>query len=61
VLSVMCAYNRINDVHACENEETLGDLRGMGFSGWVMSDWMATHHTGMYVYSVSDWGVCMCV
>lgn len=45
VLSVMCAYNRINDVHACQNAETLGNLKGstMGFQGWVMSDWFATH------------------
>lgn len=45
VLSVMCAYNRVNDVHACQNNETLADLKQMGFKGWVMSDWMATHST----------------
>ena len=39
VLSVMCSYNRINDVHACQNPETLGNLKAMGFEGWVMSDW----------------------
>lgn len=39
VLSVMCSYNRINDVHACQNPETLGNLKDMGFEGWVMSDW----------------------
>ena len=43
VLSVMCSYNRINDIHACQNSETLGNLKGdtMGFKGWVMSDWYA--------------------
>jgi len=46
VLSVMCSYNRVNDVHACENTETLGDLKdSMAFGGWVMSDWLATHST----------------
>jgi len=43
--SVMCSYNKIGGVHACENEETLRDLKGpnLGFEGWVMSDWGATH------------------
>jgi len=46
VLSVMCAYNRINNVHACENNDTLSHLKDtMGFQGWVMSDWTATHST----------------
>ena len=44
--SIMCSYNRINGVAACENEEVLKDLKtGMGFEGWVMSDWFATHST----------------
>jgi len=42
----MCSYNRVNNVYACENNETLWDLKeGMGFRGWVMSDWYATHST----------------
>jgi beta-glucosidase len=46
VLSVMCSYNRINDVYACENSETLSHLRQhLGFKGWVMSDWWATQST----------------
>lgn len=46
VLTVMCAYNRINDVYACQNEETLSHLRDiMGFKGWVVSDWTATKST----------------
>jgi len=42
--AVMCSYNRLNGEYACENPTSLGDLRGtLGFSGWVMSDWGATH------------------
>ncbi|PRP81790.1 hypothetical protein PROFUN_10779 [Planoprotostelium fungivorum] len=45
--AVMCSYNRINDTWACENQETLNrDLKGkMNFTGFVMSDWGATHST----------------
>ena len=46
VLSVMCSYNRVNGDHACQNNKTLEDLRGeLGFTGWVLSDWLATHST----------------
>lgn len=46
VYSIMCSYNKINDVYACENEETLGHLRDkLGFKGWVVSDWTATKST----------------
>lgn len=47
VLSVMCSYNKINNQWACMNQETLHrDLKGyLNFSGWVMSDWGATHDT----------------
>jgi beta-glucosidase len=42
--SVMCSYNQLNGVYACENPTALGDLKGeLGFAGWVMSDWTATH------------------
>ncbi len=44
--AVMCAYNRLNGVYACEQPSALADLKeGMGFLGWVMSDWEATHST----------------
>jgi beta-glucosidase len=44
--AVMCSYNRVGGTYACENPATLGDLKsGMGFTGWVMSDWGATHST----------------
>ncbi len=45
--SVMCSYNRVNDVYACENKYLLTDVlkHDWGFKGWVMSDWGATHST----------------
>ncbi|HEV8040806.1 MAG TPA: glycoside hydrolase family 3 C-terminal domain-containing protein [Bryobacteraceae bacterium] len=47
VQSVMCSYNLINGVYACENPHSLTDvLKGdWGFQGFVMSDWWATHST----------------
>jgi len=47
VLTMMCAYNRVNGIWACEDDNTLNKiLRGrLGFKGWVMSDWDATHST----------------
>tara|TARA_B110000305_G_C19350614_1_gene594051 strand:+ start:1062 stop:1331 length:270 start_codon:yes stop_codon:yes gene_type:complete len=41
----MCSYNKINHAWSCENPEVLNlDLRErMGFEGYVMSDWGATH------------------
>ena len=37
----------VNDTFACENNNTLnGLLKGeLGFQGYVMSDWYATHST----------------
>ncbi|HEY8300595.1 MAG TPA: glycoside hydrolase family 3 C-terminal domain-containing protein [Jatrophihabitans sp.] len=45
--SVMCSYNRFHDVYACQNPQLLRHYldRQMGFRGWVMSDWLATHST----------------
>ncbi len=45
--SVMCSYNRINGVYACENSKTQNDiLKGeFGFDGFIMSDWGGTHST----------------
>jgi beta-glucosidase len=55
VLSVMCSYNRVNDVYACENSETLNHLReNLGFDGWVMSDWWATMSTGKAIKAGLD-------
>jgi beta-glucosidase len=43
--AVMCAYNRVNGIHACENAHLLNDIlkTAWGFPGWVMSDWGAVH------------------
>jgi beta-glucosidase len=45
--SVMCSYNRVNGVYACENAYLLTEVlkQDWGFKGWVMSDWGATHST----------------
>jgi beta-glucosidase len=44
--SVMCAYNRVNQLYACENHTVLTDiLKGeFGFDGFVMSDWFFAAH-----------------
>jgi len=46
--SVMCAYNRVGGVYACENPGLLnGVLKSdWGWPGWVMSDWGAVHSVG---------------
>ena len=45
--SFMCAYNRVDAVHACENKALMTDLlkEEMGFDGFVMSDWGANFTT----------------
>ena len=39
--SVMCAYNKVNGIYACENAHLLNDIlkSEWGFKGWVISDW----------------------
>lgn len=46
--AVMCSYNRLNGSYGCQNSKTLnGILKDeLGFQGYVMSDWYATH-TGL--------------
>lgn len=47
--SFMCSYNKIHDAWSCENPTTLaGHLKkDLNFTGWVMSDWGATHSTSI--------------
>ena len=43
--TVMCAYNRVNGVYACENPYLLTDTlkKAWDYKGWVMTDWGAAH------------------
>jgi len=45
--SVMCSYNLVNGVHACQNAWLLNDVlkRDWGFRGYVMADWGAQRDT----------------
>ena len=45
--SVMCSYNLVNGVYACQNDWLLNQvLKGdWGFKGYVMSDWGAQNET----------------
>jgi len=45
--AVMCSYNKINGIYACENQHLLTDVlkKEFGFKGFVISDWGATHST----------------
>jgi beta-glucosidase len=45
--TVMCAYNRLNSVFACESPYLLSDVlrKAWDYKGWVMTDWGAAHST----------------
>ncbi len=47
VSAVMCSYNLVNHDYACENDWLLNDVlkKDVGFQGFVISDWGATHST----------------
>jgi beta-glucosidase len=43
--AIMCSYNHINGLYACGNDSTLTTIlrHELGFTGFVTSDWGATH------------------
>ncbi|MFD5752508.1 glycoside hydrolase family 3 C-terminal domain-containing protein [Streptomyces sp. NPDC127033] len=44
---IMCSYNQVNGIYACENPLLNENLkRQLGFDGYVVSDWNAVHSTG---------------
>jgi beta-glucosidase len=45
--TVMCAYNHLNRIFACEDPYLLTDVlkKSWNYQGWVMSDWGAAHST----------------
>ncbi len=45
--AAMGAYNKVNGIYACENRHLLTEVLKpqLGFTGWVMSDYGATHST----------------
>ncbi|HEX4191482.1 MAG TPA: glycoside hydrolase family 3 C-terminal domain-containing protein [Stellaceae bacterium] len=61
--AVMCSYNLLGGIHACENPTLLDKIlrQDWHFPGWVMSDWGAVHSTseavraGLDQESGADW------
>ncbi|MBO4475435.1 MAG: glycoside hydrolase family 3 C-terminal domain-containing protein [Bacteroidales bacterium] len=43
--AVMTSYNPVNGEHAAESARLIGNLRGWGHEGIVMSDWVSTYTT----------------
>jgi beta-glucosidase len=45
--AAMGAFNKVNGVYSCENRHLLTDIlkQQVGFTGWLMSDYEATHST----------------
>src|SRR5260370_29540318 len=43
----MGAFNKVNGIYSCEHRHLLTDIlkQQLGFQGWVMSDYEATHST----------------
>jgi beta-glucosidase len=54
--AVMCAYNKINGVYACEDDYTLSEVlkKELGFKGFVISDLGGTHSTAKAVLAGLD-------
>ena len=47
ISGVMCSYNKVNGDWACENSYLMNEFlkKAIGFKGFVLSDWGATHST----------------
>lgn len=54
--SIMCSYQRMNQTYACENPALLNSIlkSELGFQGYVVSDWLATHSTAPSAISGLD-------
>ncbi len=54
--AVMCSYNRVNGVYACENPYLLREVlkQDWGFKGFVLSDWGGTHSTAKAIAAGLD-------
>ncbi|GAA0814558.1 glycoside hydrolase family 3 protein [Spirilliplanes yamanashiensis] len=54
--SVMCAFNKINGVYACESDQALDTIlrRQLGFTGFVITDFGAIHSTAPSVRAGTD-------
>ena len=54
--SIMCAYNRINGVFACQSDVVLNEIMKtqFDFQGWVMSDYGANYSTGPSILAGLD-------
>ncbi|MCM3790666.1 glycoside hydrolase family 3 C-terminal domain-containing protein [Domibacillus indicus] len=54
--SVMCSFNKVNGVYACDNEEILTNLLRdkLGFEGFVMSDYRANVSTSNSIKAGMD-------
>lgn len=52
----MCSYNRLNQTYGCQNSKTLNGIlkTELGFQGYVMSDWGATHSGSLAVNAGED-------
>lgn len=52
----MCSYNRLNQTYGCQNSKVLnGILKDeLGFQGYVMSDWGATHSGAFAINAGED-------
>lgn len=54
--SAMCAFNKVNGAFSCENDALLNQIlkEQLGFQGWMMSDYGATHSTSASILSGLD-------